>query len=345
MSALADAAMEVATPAFVVDLGALHDQASRFHERASEAGVKVCVAVKASRDPQVLRTLARIGFGADVASRAELEHATAASLAPVVATAPGLEAPTLQALHAADARIFFDHIGQLDALGIADPLTGRHGVRLSLSGAYAHFGLSRAELARLLADGHRVRRVHAHGGELLTPEHVAERLRQIDAVTNELALELVDVGGGFGVLSNVATQLDAAFATLARYRRARSVDLVMEPGKALVARCSVLVASVLAVKRRDDQDIAIVDASSFNLGELERRQLWTTSSTSRDAVRTRIQGPTCFEGDSFGSWTLPRLRTGDRVVFAAAGAYLASVAGSLHELPVPRTVYISRLSD
>ena len=345
MSALAEAAMEVATPAFVVDLGALQSQASRFRDRASDGGVTVCVAVKASRDPQVLRTLARLGFGADVASRAELEHAAAAKLAPVVATAPGLDAPTLHALHAAGARIFFDHIGQLDALGIADPLAGRHGVRLSLPGAYAHFGLSGAELARLKASGHRVRRVHAHGGELLTQEHVAERLRQIDAVTGELALELVDVGGGFGVLTNDAAHFDAAFATLAKYRRERSVELLIEPGKALVARCAVLVASVLAVKRRDDLEIAIVDASSFNLGELERRQLWTTSSNSRDAVRTRIHGPTCFEGDSFGTWTVPRLCAGDRVVFAAAGAYLASVAGSLHDLPTPRTVYIGCPAD
>ncbi len=90
MTALADAAMDLATPAFVVDLGALHVQASRFHERAFHAGITVCVAVKASRDPEVLRTLARIGFGADVASRAELDHATAAGLAPIVATAPGL---------------------------------------------------------------------------------------------------------------------------------------------------------------------------------------------------------------------------------------------------------------
>jgi diaminopimelate decarboxylase len=331
----------VATPALVYDLTKLRKTAARLQALCVPFHGQCCYSVKANRHPRILAELADAGFGADVASDAELECAISAGLTPIVATSPGLSTEAIQKIDQLGGIVFFDHIEQVRAAVGSRLALQHHGIRIALPGDYNGFGFDvPAESDRLSAEfNFRPRRLHVHGGEIGTCAGLIQRLCVIEGYVRQFKTTEVNLGGGWGVLSNNGVELAEAFDHLARFSVRLGIRLIFEFGKIAVARCGSLVTQVIAVKRRSDLQIIVVDVSSFNLGTLERRQLWGTTSTSERRIRTRVMGPSCYEGDLFGVYQdAPALQVGDRILFAPLGAYSISIASNLHGLPPPREI-------
>lgn len=326
------------TPAVVYDLDGLRENASALMALCAQAEAVCCYAVKANRHPLILREFAAAGFGADVASAGELDLAAAAGLSPLVATAPGLDARTIGQIDRSGGTVYFDHLSQIEhAVDLGIDLD-RHGVRVSVPGDYAAFGFDpRTELDVLRRRfGYRPRRFHVHNGENLSCASLRARLDGIGDLLAAFPATQVNMGGGYGVLSNDWNELTRAFELLARFGRRRRVGLVFEFGKVAVARAGVLVVTILARKLRGRRQILVVDASSYNLGSFERRVLLQQFPRGGRRMPTTIVGPGCYEEDVFAADAMcPALAAGDRLAFVTVGAYTMSIAASLHGLPPP----------
>lgn len=329
---------DVPTPAIVYHLPKLRRTAAQLRDLSAPFGGICAFAVKANRNPRVLAELAAAGFGADIASTTEYTLADAAGLRPLMATSPGLPRATAAVIDKAGGAVFFDHIEQV-RLALEDGIDlSRHGIRASMPGDYRAFGFEiPAEAAALEALGFRPKKLHVHAGEIIDPGRLLERLRVVEGYVRRYDASVVDMGGGFGVLSNDPGALTEAFAHLHAFSARTGVKLIFEFGKVAVARCGYLVTRVLGTKSRGEARCAVVDASSFNLGTWEpRRVIWTSARGSR-LIPTRIMGPTCYESDIFvDNAALPELRPGDRIVFGPVGAYTMSISASLHGLETPR---------
>ncbi|ERE00371.1 diaminopimelate decarboxylase family protein [Pseudogulbenkiania ferrooxidans] len=335
----------IPTPALVYDLDKLRAAALRLRALAESAGGIACYSVKANREAEVLRELAAAGFCADVASEAELDAAVNAGMPIFSATSPGWSGKALARLDAAGATIYFDHEPQIAAARQAGLRLEKHGARVSMPGDYRHFGFEWPDAAATLRQrfGCHFRRFHFHCGEIGDCDSLARRLARIETLLAGCEVEEINFGGGYGVLSNRADELEAAFELFGDFGQRIGARLVFEFGKAAVARCGVLLASVLAVKRRAGLQFAVVDCSAFNLGEWEPRQLWACDRAEPWSQPTRIVGPSCYEGDLFAATSpAPPLQVGDRLVFAPMGAYAASIAASLHGLPQPASFFLPR---
>src|SRR3974390_651952 len=96
LSALAQA---VGTPFYCYSTATLERHYRVFSEAFAEEKVLVCYALKANSNQSVLRTLAKLGAGADVVSGGELKRALAAGIAPdrIVFSGVGKTAPELAA--------------------------------------------------------------------------------------------------------------------------------------------------------------------------------------------------------------------------------------------------------
>jgi len=149
-------------------------------------------------------------------------------------------------------------------------------------------------------------------------------------------MSCLDVGGGWSPADFEREFLPrlSEMAASAMQRLPRLEVLVAEPGKALVQPATVLVTTVVEVRRRGGSAAeAVVDAS---VSALPLARDYPHRILARDGRRwqtlpagqARILGSACMEHDVLAPDVSlpPRLRAGDRLVFCDAGAYDASMA-------------------
>ncbi|MDJ0626711.1 MAG: hypothetical protein QNJ44_00515 [Rhodobacter sp.] len=331
---------DIATPSIIYFMDGFRRSARLFVEICDTHGITCSYAVKANRHPRILAAAAQEGLGFDIASHEEFRTIDGLRARAILATSPGLTKETMAAVDDVSGTIFFDNLAQFDLAREIGLDTRDHGIRLSMPGDYAAFGFAAGEMAGLRDRGIPVKKVHVHAGEYFDQADVERRLQHLRAIVEHVDLDVIDLGGGFGVLSNRRESLETALSTMKRFSNEMGTKLIIEPGKAIAARCGFLVATVLASKARPEGQVVIIDSSSFNLGEMEVRRLAATSAEDTSLVLTTVIGPTCFEGDIWGQFDLPRLAPGDRLIFSNMGAYTASIAATLHGLPAPGEHFI-----
>jgi ornithine decarboxylase len=164
-----------------------------------------------------------------------------------------------------------------------------------------------------------------------------------------LVLELLDVGGGFParyVESVPPLEAYGAAIALAVQDLPYALQVVCEPGRALVAEAGALVASVIGVAERGGRRWVHLDVGAFN-GMMEcletRRELVYPLADSvpgrRRPAPCAVTGPTCDSEDTMFSDVLlsAALAVGDRVFVYTAGAYTTAYASRFNGFDVPTT--------
>ncbi|MBP2471447.1 diaminopimelate decarboxylase [Crossiella equi] len=307
--------------------------------------------VKANRFPGLLAHLAGHGIGAAVAGPTEYRAATGAGMAAVCATTPGLTREDLHALHAAGVGIDADSERQL-----ADLPRGAHvGLRLAIpieAGStprglpWSRFGMrwpSASACAAVAARDLRVVRLHAHVRDIGGPEDTDLLGRVLARAAQDLpTVTELNLGGGTTRLRHHNAEAAAqAYDVLADRLGGAEYDLYAEPGAHLVTAHGYLVSEVLDVEVAGGRQLAVLDASAWNLAGWSRfSPVWLTDSDGA-VLPTDFAGPTCYEKDLWltGVPSGP-LHRGDLVVLRGAGAYVTSMARRLHDLPLPAEVLL-----
>ncbi|CAA9500608.1 MAG: hypothetical protein AVDCRST_MAG85-1727 [uncultured Solirubrobacteraceae bacterium] len=354
-------ALEVDPPAIIYDASALEAAVEELHADLTVVpGAELAFAVKANRSPGVLRTLARAGVGADVASVPELRAAQAAGMRPIHATAPAFGAVDLKDLVAAGARPDLDGMTQLRTWSTAFPDDRQIGLRIRApvppverehdgGRRWSRFGVDVADpaLHEALAElGLEVVQLHIHAGEMANPERVALIGEVLEAATQLFpGTMLLNVGGGLAALygddERVGSAWTALGASVARIgaQLGRAPRVVVEPGMLVAAMAGVLVTEVRAVEtpRGAEAATVTVDASAWALMPWSvARVLDAVPERSEAPSLVDVAGSSCYERD----WLVigarcPLPRPGDRLVISAAGAYVTSMARNVHGVPLP----------
>lgn len=154
--------------------------------------------------------------------------------------------------------------------------------------------------------------------------------------------EYLDFGGGFGYpyhshgafdWEEFGTELTARLSRLKR-----EIDLIIEPGRAVIAGCATLLAQVVSVKWQDKKQIVGVDTTVANLS------VPSVHGGYRDIITwggqaplylTDVCGNTTYSRDYLGrNCQLPALEIGDAIAILDVGAY--GYAMSSHFLHRPR---------
>jgi diaminopimelate decarboxylase len=172
---------------------------------------------------------------------------------------------------------------------------------------------------------------------------------QILAIGQQLPdWKYLDFGGGFGYPYQGAAfdwQEFGAVLTDRLKRLERPIALMIEPGRAAIAGCAVLLARVVSVKWQGEKQIVGVDTTVANLsvpsvhgGYREVRPLrYLRSSAVRhgDLFLTDVCGNTTYSRDYLGrNCQLPALQMDDAIAILDVGAY--GYAMSSHFLHRPR---------
>jgi diaminopimelate decarboxylase len=364
--ALAQIAETVGTPFYCYSSAALEARYRRFANAFADQGATVFYAVKANSNLAVIRTLARLGAGADVVSEGELRRALAAGIpaARIVFSGIGKTRDEMKfALETGIHQINVESEPELEALSAVATALGatatialrvnpdvdaRTHAKISTGKKENKFGI---DLGRIRAVAERaatlpgiaLRGLAVHiGSQLtdLTPFRLAfARLAELVAELRAagLTLDRLDLGGGLGIAYRGETPPDlAAYAALVKGTVGNlGVSLAFEPGRLLVGDAGVLVTSVLYVKDGTTRRFLILDAAMNDLIRPALYEAWHDIVPLRqpDAGAPRVPvdivGPVCETGDTFATQRLlPPVAAGELVAIMSAGAYGAAMSSN-----------------
>ena len=370
-AALPALAAAVGTPFFCYSSGALESAYRNFAGALEGLDAIVCYALKANSNLAVVRTLARLGAGADVVSEGELRQALAAGVAAErivfagVGKTPGEMAV---ALEAGILQFNVESLPELEALnriavdrGLQAPVALRVNPdvdaltheKIATGKAENKFGVDMAQAGGLFAraaelPGIRFEGLAVHIGSQLTelpPFRAA--FRRVASLFGELraaghGLRRLDLGGGLGISYRTRTPPDLqGYAAVVREATAGlDTRLVFEPGRVLVGDAGLLVTRVLYVKDGTSRRFVIVDAAMNDLIRPTLYDAWhdiipvVEPSADAETRPVDLVGPICETSDTFArERPMPPVAAGDLLAICSTGAYGAVMSSAYNARP------------
>jgi diaminopimelate decarboxylase len=362
---LADA---VGTPFYCYSTATLERHYRVFADAFADVDALVCYAMKANSNQAVVRTLAKLGAGADVVSGGELKRARAAGIAPdkIMFSGIGKTADELAlAVGEGILCVNLESEAELELLSVIAAGKGRVAnisvrvnpdidpkthAKIATGKAENKFGIPISRAREVYARAAKLPGVKVAGVDM----HIGSQITELQpfndafALLSEFVLALradghaiahVDLGGGLGIPyreDNDPPPRPEAYAAMVK-NATRELDckLIFEPGRLLVGNAGILVTRVLYVKRGEAKNFIIVDAG---MNDLIRPTLYDAHhdirpvrAPSRDDWRlvADVVGPVCESGDFLAlGRELPEPKPGDLLAIMTAGAYGAVQAGT-----------------
>ncbi|HEX2090888.1 MAG TPA: diaminopimelate decarboxylase [Longimicrobiaceae bacterium] len=365
------------TPLYVYSRNAIRERYLELSEALSPIPHLIAYSVKANGNLGILRTLAELGAGADIVSAGELHRARLAGIPGERIVFSGVGKTVNELAAALDAGIYAFNVeseGELCALSELAKATGRTAaialrvnpdIESPTPHAYTRtghaatkFGIA-AERARDLycvaakLPGIRVKGVDVHiGSQILEVEPYRRALAHVldlahDLKREDLPLEFIDLGGGFGISYTGEEGISPAeFAEVVVPEVARmGLRLVVEPGRFIVGHAGTLVTRVLYVKEGGGKRFIITDAGMNDLLRPSHYSGWHAVDAvelhGRGTVRGDVVGPICETGDFLAlDRELERPEPGELLAIRTVGAYGFSMASQYNQRPRPAEVMV-----
>ncbi|VXC36613.1 conserved hypothetical protein [Bacillus sp. 349Y] len=347
------------TPSIIYDVAAIkHVIQSLLNDIRVIPEATLLYSVKANRNPTILRLLADMGLGVDVASIEELQAVKKAGFEIIHATSPSFSADEIKMLREAGIFPDFNSLSQLELarieLGSLEEVGLRVKFPLLLSeeegettfGEGSRFGINLFEpsiKSYLIKHQIEVKQIHIHLGEMRNVRVMEQVMKSIAKLVKIYpSIESINLGGGLTYLYSDQEEAKNVWKMVATYVEdiqctlGRSIKLMVEPGMLLMAMCGYLLSSVRSSDWGNDSRNVTLDASAWNLMYWSYPVLVKAYTQNVEEEIHTLYGNTCYEKDIFIQSSInPRLETGDRVLLAPAGAYVTSMARNMHGFPVP----------
>jgi diaminopimelate decarboxylase len=372
-------AQRYGTPAYVYSSAALTRRYRDFAAALAGLPVTICYALKANSNQAVIATFARLGAGADIVSGGELKRALAAGVPARKIVFAGVGKTEAEMAAALDAGILQFNVESEPELRVLSRLAQAHGRTASVClrvnpdvDAQTHakittgksenkFGVEIArageiaDLAQHLS-GIAFEAVGLHIGSQLTSiapfraafARLAELARGL--VARGHALKRIDFGGGLGVSYGNGSRPDlVAYADAVRDAvQGLDLDIIVEPGRFLVADAGILLTRVIYMKEGITKRFAIVDAAMNDLIRPTLYEAWmpirpvAEPAAGAPVSAVDVVGPVCESGDYLAlDRALPQLNAGDLVAVGAAGAYGAVMASTYNSRPLAPEILVN----
>jgi diaminopimelate decarboxylase len=356
-----DLAAEFGTPVLVVAEEALRARAREYADELSSRwpNSRAVFASKAFPCTAVQRVIVDEGLGLDVAGGGEILTALKAGVDPALIVLHGNAKTTEEITMAVDNGIGLvvvdgpDDVDRLEAIvppgrtqdvlvrvipGVtadthAHVLTGHEGSKFGLAPAAA------AELVRRMEHSPRLRMrgVHAHvGSQILQAEPLAAAVAPLAALGE---FEIYDLGGGLGARYtwadkpvSVAEYLDVLISA-AREHLPRDAQIIIEPGRSMVATAAATIYRVITIKRGQITFVAVDGGMGDNLEVALFNQRFEAGIADRldatDGEIVSVVGRHCESGDILVDGVpLNRPQVNDLLVVPATGAYCFTMANN-----------------
>lgn len=357
------------TPLFIYSRATIERHWHAFDRAAGDLPHLVCYAVKANSNLAVLNTMARLGSGFDIVSKGELARVIAAGGDAKKVVFSGVGKKSDEIAYALEQGIYcFNVESEAELLrinAVAEKMQMVAPVSLRVNpdvdaGTHPYistglkenkFGISFEKAIAIYQQADSlahiaVKGIDCHIGSQLT--EIAPFLDALDRVLSlvdqlaEIGIELshVDVGGGLGVTytDENPPHPDEYAAAIAEKMVGRSLTLIFEPGRAIMANAGILVTEVEFLKENEGRHFAIVDAAMNDLIRPALYQAYQNiipveERTSGESTVYDIVGPICETGDFLGKERALNIEAGDLLAVRSSGAYGFTMSSNYNSRP------------
>ena len=362
-------AKQFGTPSYVYSRATIERHWLAFEEAFSALPHCVCYAVKANSNLAVLNVLARLGSGFDIVSGGELARVLAAGGRADKIVFSGVGKTETEINDALQKGIRCFNVESLPELvrinEIARQLNCQAPVSIRVNpdvDAQTHpyistglkenkFGIAIDEAEAVYSQAKQMAHidimgVDCHiGSQLTSVEPFVDALQRVLALIDRLAeldihLSHIDIGGGLGI-----TYKDEVPPSPAEYAAAlkpllagRKLEVLMEPGRAIVGNAGILLTRVEYLKATEDRQFAIVDAAMNDLLRPALYQSWQAIQAVKinqniASQQYDIVGPVCETGDFLGKDRALAIQQGDLLAIKSAGAYGFTMSSNYNSRP------------
>ena len=370
---VAHIAAQVGTPAYIYSGPAIREQYRRLTTALAGIDHRIHYSVKANSSLGILALLRELGAGVDIVSGGELHRALLAGFRgrDVVFSGVGKQEEEIRQAAATGVRFFnvesegelalIDRVGR--ELGQRIPValrvnpdvavdtphhytrTGEKGMKFGIPHDRARetgrLALSMSGVALVGLDMHIGSQVSG-----IEPYRLGlERLTAlVHALRNDGASDVrcIDVGGGLAVHyeegESKPADVEGFAAVVAAATAGLGLEVIVEPGRYLVADAGILVTRVLFRKHSGGREIVIVDAGMNDLlrpshyNAFHRVEAVEPRAESRETVD--LVGPICESGDFIAlDRHMDVLAPGDLVAVHTTGAYGFAMASQYNSRP------------
>lgn len=364
---LADIAAKHGTPTYVYSAASI-DAAFREYQTALYGRPHlICYAVKANSNLAILNRLARLGAGFDVVSGGELERVIRAGGDAGKVVFSGVGKTRSELALALDRGIRCFNIESESELRQLADIAGKLGKTAPVSirinpdvdaGTHPYistglrenkFGVDASTARRLYmmardSDALNPMGLDCHiGSQILDINPFLESIDFLTAVINDLSKEGIklshlDVGGGLGVsYETPAPKIDDYIAALLDRLSTMDLELILEPGRSIVAMAGALLTKVEYLKPTSQRHFAIVDAAMNDLLRPALYGAWQeicpVKPRSGEVLEWDVVGPVCETADFLGKARPLSLSEGDLLSIMGAGAYGYSMTSNYNSRP------------
>ena len=371
-------AERVGTPTYVYSVATICDRLDSLTRALAGLPVHIHYSVKANSSRAILALLKSRGVGVDIVSGGELHRALTAGFdgCDMVFSGVGKTAVELErAVRAGVKSINVESEGEIATLQeIAARLSVVVSVALRVNPDIAvdtpHKYTRTAELGMKFGIPHdsviRVARAMAEMPNLRLTGIAAHLGSQIDAVAPyaraaELLVQLkreieaagiaristLDLGGGLGLgASGDSSSYLREYADALRVIAAEpDTEILIEPGRFIVADAGVLLTRVLYRKTSGGTEIVVTDAG---MNDFIRPSLYeslhaieSVDTADQPKLLANVVGPVCESGDFFATGRLiPEVGPGSLLVVRTAGAYGYSMSSNYNSRVRPAEVLV-----
>lgn len=371
-------AEQVGTPCHVYSAASIRHRIRALQSALHGLDATICYAVKANGNLAILQLMNEAGVGADIVSAGELHRVLHAGMPPSRMVFSGVGKTETEISDALSAGVGRFNLESLDELHTLERLAGQLQVpvhasirinpdvdagtheKISTGKAENKFGVSIAEARRWFDDAVQLEHVHLDGlhvhigSQILSLVPFRLALQRVAGFWRELVeaghtVASIDVGGGLGVRYrrdhdrpvDVVDYVQAIREALAGFEG----QLLLEPGRHLVAEAGVLLSRVVRIKHGDRRRFLVLDAAMNDLLRPSLYGAWhdIVPLHGRDLPELAydVVGPVCETGDTFAvARSLPKCKAGDLLAILGTGAYGASMASTYNSRPLAAEVLV-----
>lgn len=364
---LTDIVKEHRTPFYLYSYKTLLDHFNKIKDAFRELDPLICFSMKANSNLSICKALVNAGSGLDIVSGGELYKALKIGCPAnkiVYASVGKTEEEIRKAMRAGILLFNVESVPELIMIdSVAKRLRKKAAVAIRVNPdvkADTHdyittgtkekkFGID-FKLAEDIFDNDNkysnveLKGVHVHIGSQITDtqafvDSAKKVLEFIDR--NNLNIEWLDLGGGFGIVYNEerTTTAEDFARQLVPLLKGKPFRVILEPGRFVVGNSGALVTKVLYVKTgATGKKFAIVDAG---MNDLIRPSLYEAYHEIKPIVERKAEtekydvvGPICESGDYLAlGRELPELIAGEYLAVLGAGAYGYSMSSNYNSRP------------